>query len=42
MSDKCRALFLRTRNSCRSQMAEGLCRRLRGNEIESGPEVLSA
>lgn len=35
MSEKIRVLFLCTGNSCRSQMAEGLCRHFRGDLIES-------
>lgn len=34
MSERIRILFLCTGNSCRSQMAEGLCRHLRGDVIE--------
>ncbi len=34
MSDKIEMLFLCTGNSCRSQMAEGLCRHFRGDVIE--------
>ena len=35
MSRKTRILFLCTGNSCRSQMAEGLCRHLRGDQIDA-------
>lgn len=35
MSKKLRVLFLCTGNSCRSQMAEGLCRQYRGDAIEA-------
>jgi arsenate reductase (thioredoxin) len=34
MSDRIRILFLCTGNSCRSQMAEGLCRHFRGDIFE--------
>ena len=35
MIEKPNVLFLCTGNSCRSQMAEGLCRHFRGDEIEA-------
>ncbi len=35
VGERIRLLFLCTGNSCRSQMAEGLCRHLRGDVIEA-------
>ena len=35
MAEAPNLLFLCTGNSCRSQMAEGLCRHLRGDEINA-------
>ena len=35
MRDQLRILFLCTGNSCRSQMAEGLCRHFHGEEMEA-------
>ncbi len=35
MSERIKILFLCTGNSCRSQMAEGICRNLKNDKIES-------
>jgi len=35
MSGKAKILFLCTGNSCRSQMAEGFCKAIRGDEFEA-------
>lgn len=35
MGDRLKILFLCTGNSCRSQMAEGICRELKSDKIES-------